>query len=69
MGAKGEFDRIAVSGRSRLELIRSRRRMCRHLIRVIDEALVEVVAASVHHHIDGVEMSGDAGVELVGMDA
>ena len=58
-----------MSGGRGLELLRSRRRMCRQLIRVVAEALVEVVAAGVHHHVDRVEMSGDARVELVGMDA
>ena len=66
---KREIDRIAVSGGRGLELLGPRSRICRQPIRIVAEALVEVVAARVHHRVDGVEMSGDACVELVGMGA
>ncbi len=65
--AEREIDRVVMRGRSGLELLQPLRRLRRQLLHVVAEALVEVVAPGLHHHVDRVEMSGDASVELVGM--
>ncbi len=69
MGRKREIDRVVMGGRGGLELLQSRARFRRQLLRVVCEALVEILAAGLHHHVDRIEMSGDAGVKLVGMGA
>ena len=69
MGGEGEIDRIVMGGRGGFELLQSRARFRRQLIRVGDEALVEILATGLHHDVDRIEMSGDSGIKLVGMGA
>ena len=50
-----------------LKLLQSLRGLRVQLLPVVDEALVELVAPGLHHHVDCIEMSGDARVEFVGV--
>src|SRR5208283_4725513 len=52
MGGEREIDRIVIGGRGGLELLQSRARFRRQLLRVVDEALVEIFATGLHHHVD-----------------
>ena len=69
MRRQGEIDRIVMRGGGDLELLQSLCGFRRQLLPVVDEALVELLAPGLHHHVDRIEMSGDAGVKLVGMGA
>ena len=64
---QGEIDRIVMRGRSDFKLLQPLRRLCRQVLIVVAETLVEVVAPGLHHAVDRIEMPGDASVELVGM--
>ena len=66
MGCEREFDRVVMSGRGGLELLQSRRRFRLEMLGVVGEAPVELVATGLHHHVDRVEMSSNARVQLVG---
>ena len=67
MRRQGEIDRIVMRCRSDLKLLQPLCGLRRQLLPVIDEALVEVIAPRLHHHVDRIEMSRDASVELLGM--
>ncbi len=67
MRRQGQIDRIVMRRGSDLKLLQPLCGLRRQLFPVIDEALVELVAPGLHHHVDRIEMSGDASVELVGV--
>ena len=68
-GMRGErqIDGVVVRGRGGFELSQTLGGFRRQLLEVVRETLVEVFATGLHHHVDGVEMAGDARIELVGM--
>ena len=67
MRREGKIDRIVMSGRSDFKLLQPLSRFCRQLLIVADETLVEVVAPSLQHAVNRIEMPGDASVEFVGV--
>ena len=67
MRNQGEIDRVVMSRRRSFELSQPVGRFRRQLLKMIGEMLIEVVATGLHQHVDCVQMTGNAGIEFVGM--